>query len=195
MGYNILMPKGIYDHKPENYPPSRKGSKLTEEHKQRIREFMTGNTPGNKGKKMSAESSRMKSVNNARYWLGKKRPNQFRNKGKFGKKHPRWVEDKNIPLYKAIRNHFKYHKWRLEIFKRDNFTCVLCGKKSPRIIHADHYPIRFIDIVRGNNINTLDEADACKDFWDTKNGRTLCVPCHKKTDTWGGRTKTILQHE
>lgn len=25
------------------------------------------------------------------------------------------------------------------------------------------------------------------------NGRTLCVDCHKKTDTWGGRASRILK--
>ncbi len=204
------MPKGIYNHKPENYPPSRKGSKLTEAHKQRIREFMTGNTPGNKGKKMSAESSKMKSVNNAKYWLGKKRvmTDEWKknigdgNRGKktsqetktkisksnkavakYGKEHHGWVENKKRPLYKAVRTLFKYRDWRTAIFTRDNFTCTECSA-TKCYVEADHYPIRFVDILKKNEIKTIDEALNCSELWNAE-GRTLCKPCHLKTLSWG----------
>lgn len=29
----------------------------------------------------------------------------------------------------------------------------------------------------------------CEELWDLNNGRTLCIDCHKKTETWGGKTK------
>jgi len=34
-------------------------------------------------------------------------------------------------------------------------------------------------------ITTVEEALNCPELWDLSNGRTLCKPCHRKTDTWG----------
>lgn len=31
------------------------------------------------------------------------------------------------------------------------------------------------------------------DLWDINNGRTLCVDCHKKTETYGHKTKKLLK--
>jgi len=77
------------------------------------------------------------------------------------------------PINTAIRNSVEYKSWRKSVFERDNYTCVWCGIKSEKGIkvhlHADHikpfsdYPeLRFA-------IN---------------NGRTLCIDCHRKTDTY-----------
>jgi len=109
------------------------------------------------------------------------------NKGKFGKEHPCWKENKKHPFQKLIRETYKYKEWRTAIFKRNNYTCVLCGNGNGIFVEADHFPIRFIDIIRKFEINTLDKAIACEPLWDTNNGRTLCRECHRKTDTWGRR--------
>lgn len=127
------------------------------------------------------------------YGKGRKRPDvterMLKNnptKGKFGKNHPKWVENKKSPLYKAIRNTYKYKNWRSTIFTKDNFTCVLCGV-SNIYLEADHYPIRFIDLIREYRIKTSEEAIDCEELWNINNGRTLCLLCHRKTDTWGRR--------
>ena len=89
------------------------------------------------------------------------------------------------PLYRAIRECYKYNDWRSSVFSRDNYTCQHCGKKRGEI-HADHIkPFSFLS--KKEKIKTLDEALSCYELWDTKNGRTLCINCHKKTDTWGFR--------
>lgn len=125
------------------------------------------------------------------YGKGRKRPDtaerMLKNnptKGKFGKNHPKWVENKKSPFHKSIRQFFKYRQWRLSVFKKDNFTCVMCGK-TKTYFEADHYPKRFIDIINTNNIKTFQEAENCKELWDVKNGRTLCKKCHLETITWG----------
>ena len=105
------------------------------------------------------------------------------NKGKIGKDHPKWTENKKRPFYKSIRQLHQYTEWRKSIFTRDNFKCTQCG--SIGYIEADHYPRRFIDIIRENQIKTIDEAINCLALWDINNGRTLCLLCHRKTDTWG----------
>jgi len=208
------MPKGVYDHKLP--PPSRKGSHLTDKQKRHLSKIAKERGFGKwmKGKKNSEETKRLKSVNHARYWLGKKRAPSSEesrkkmskaskghrvsqktidavsklNKGKFGKTHPKWTEQKKRPLYKAVRSLFKYREWRTAIFTRDNFTCVLCSKTGV-YVEADHYPVRFVDILRKNKIETVDQALECKKLWDVGNGRTLCKPCHLKTITWGRKPR------
>lgn len=90
------------------------------------------------------------------------------------------------PLYVAIRACRKTQQWRTAIFKRDNYTCVLCRTRGCEL-NADHYPKRFVDHIRDENIQTMSEAFANEELWNIRNGRTLCEDCHKKTDTWGNR--------
>jgi len=42
-----------------------------------------------------------------------------------------------------------------------------------------HCNKRFIDIIRDNNIKSLDQALLCSELWDLSNGITLCTKCHK----------------
>lgn len=208
------MAKGVYLHKLP--PPSRKGSKLSPEHIEALRKANRGNKYS-LGKKDSEETKRLKSVNNARYWQGKIRGKQSPEtiakrsaalkghkvtqamrerignlaKGLFGRDHPKWTDDKKRPLYKAIRQLYKYVDWRSAIFARDNFACVLCGANKV-YIEADHYPVRFIDIVLKHEIEDIDAALKCDELWDRNNGRTLCRKCHRLTPTWGN---TRLQRD
>lgn len=163
--------------------------------------FKKGIAPWNKGKKPSEETRKKMSDARKKFYtnggnhplLGKKRPDisgeNNPNWKKFGKKHPKWTDVKKRPFYKSIRQLFKYVDWRKSVFERDNFTCVLCGI-SKTYIEADHFPKRFIDIVRDNNVQSVDDAINCAELWNVGNGRTLCSPCHRKTITWG-RTKRL----
>jgi hypothetical protein len=88
-----------------------------------------------------------------------------------GEKSHLWkggLTDKNMLLRKSP----EAKEWRKQVFKRDDYTCQHCGERGARL-DADHikpwalYPeLRF----------------------ELSNGRTLCRPCHLKTDTWGHRT-------
>lgn len=82
------------------------------------------------------------------------------------------------PLAEVIRKCFKSKEWKRKILQRDDYTCVICKKRGGDM-EIDHYPKMFAEIFHENNIKSLDEALACEQFWDTKNGRTLCKPCHK----------------
>jgi hypothetical protein len=79
------------------------------------------------------------------------------------------VTEKN----KLIRGSFEYKWWREEVFKRDDYTCSFCQKKGV-FLHADHIkPFSLFPELR----------------FDLQNGRTLCVPCHKSTDTFAGKIR------
>lgn len=84
-----------------------------------------------------------------------------------GEKHWRW-NNGATPKNHAIRNSLEYKLWRRAVFDRDKYTCVFCGNMGGRI-EADHIkPFAFYPELR----------------FELSNGRTLCKPCHKKTDTY-----------
>lgn len=98
-----------------------------------------------------------------------------------GSGHWNWQGGKTQELVR-LRNSTQYKEWRMTVFRRDRFTCVLCGYTPGRFdrssLNADHikqfahYPERRFDV---------------------DNGRTLCIPCHQATDTFGskGPHKTV----
>lgn len=160
--------------------------------------FPIGHIPWNKGKKFRAETLKKMSEARKRFYanggkhplLGKKRPDitgeNNPNWGKVNCNHPKWKDVKKRPFYKSIRQLSQYVEWRKAVFERDKFTCVIC-ETSGIYVEADHFPKRFIDIVRDNSIEEIGDAINCAELWNINNGRTLCQPCHRKTATWGRR--------
>jgi hypothetical protein len=78
------------------------------------------------------------------------------------------------PKNELIRKSQEYKLWRKAVFERDNYTCVWCKAKNGEgkavFLQADHIkPFAFYPELR----------------FAIDNGRTLCVPCHKTTDTYG----------
>lgn len=69
----------------------------------------------------------------------------------------------------VIKDSKEYRDWRKAVFVRDRYTCVFCNAYGVDI-HADHIKpkAQFEELT-----------------FDVDNGRTLCVPCHMKTPTWG----------
>lgn len=89
-----------------------------------------------------------------------------------GEKNPGWkggITTENDKIRKSL----EYRLWREAVFKRDNYTCVWCGQKGGRL-NADH--IKSFAVHPELRL----EID---------NGRTLCLPCHKKTSTYGRKRK------
>ena len=66
-----------------------------------------------------------------------------------------------------IRNSLQMKLWRKSVFERDSYKCIWCG--SGGSLNADHIkPFAYFPELR----------------FAIDNGRTLCVECHKKTDTY-----------
>lgn len=110
---------------------------------------------------------------------------KMKKSAKRGSSNPAW-KGGITPLKMMIRTCPEYKRWRSEVFLRDNYKCTICEKGGG--IEADHI-IPFSAIFNYNKIQSVDEAYACDFLWDIKNGRTLCVPCHKFTDTYGVKAK------
>lgn len=102
-----------------------------------------------------------------------------------GENHWNW-QGGITQLNHAIRTSSKNKAFRRFIFLRDNYTCQTCGKRGGEI-HVDHIK-PFSWVIEDNNIRSLDAALACAELWDVTNGRTLCESCHRKTDTYAGKT-------
>ena len=75
------------------------------------------------------------------------------------------------PKNALIRSSTKYRNWRTTIFERDDYTCLICNRKEEVSgkLQADHIkPFAYFPELR----------------FELSNGRTLCIDCHKKTDTY-----------
>lgn len=77
------------------------------------------------------------------------------------------------PWQKTERRKPEYKQWRIAVFTRDSYTCVLCGTRGGEL-NADHIKswIKYPEL-----------------RLDLDNGRTLCVPCHKQTPTYAKNLK------
>lgn len=109
-------------------------------------------------------------------------------KSKIGKKNWKisgenhYLYTGNTSLVEKIRKCLEYYQWRDFVFKRDSYSCTECGD-SGVYLHADHIK-QFSFIIREHAIKTMEQALACKELWDTDNGRTMCVPCHRKQEVY-----------
>lgn len=110
------------------------------------------------------------------YWKGKKKTEEqktairekLKKTARRGDKHPYWKGGVT-----NVNNNFRkstlYKKWRQLVFERDNYICQICFKKGGNL-NADHIkPFALFPELR----------------LELSNGRTLCVQCHKLTDTYG----------
>lgn len=128
---------------------------------------------------------------------GVKRTEEFKKKVSLGMKGINtWAKGKKLPQRSGVNCHFwkggvsqqnrterqnftrtiEYIEFRRAVLKRDNYTCQICrartkvGKKI--ILQIDHIkPYLLFPELR----------------MDFNNVRTLCKPCHYKTDTYGAK--------
>lgn len=155
-----------------NTPPNLKGIPLSKEHKEKIRDALIGRKFSDEWKAKLYRTTFKKGQSS--WSKGKKLPERS------GEKSPTW-KGGITPINLKIRNSVEYKAWREAVFKRDNWACVWCGAKC------------------GNGKNVILNADHIKPFslfpelrLEVSNGRTLCKPCHKKTDTYCKNSKYVI---
>jgi hypothetical protein len=176
------MPKGIYQHK-----------KLSENHKKNIGKSLLGHSVNKitreklsfimikKGIKPPSKLGKKWSDDRRIFWSQKQKGKKGHNHTiKTRKKLSKMFSGENgsnwkggiTPILENLRRSVEYKIWREKVFKRDNYTCKICGKRGEKL-NADHiksfrcYPkLRFV----------------------VSNGRTLCLKHHLETDNYGGRT-------
>lgn len=91
-----------------------------------------------------------------------------------GPRNGRWLADRS-----KVKNRPRHELtiWRKAIFERDDYTCQTCGVRGGQL-QADHIkPYALFPHLR----------------WELSNGRTLCVPCHKATPTYGAGTRRMAK--
>lgn len=154
------------------------GKSHTEIARQKIREARALQVSPMKGKHFSGKS--LENIIQARLKDGIKRRGsklsierrRRMSEARRGEKSSFWkggLVEKNL----IIRNSLEYRFWREAVFKRDDWTCVACKIRGGKL-NADHIkPFAWFPELR----------------FAIDNGRTLCVECHRKTDTYGGKKR------
>jgi len=98
-----------------------------------------------------------------------------------GESNPNWqggITPETIRRLNKLRQNTSMRLWRKAVYDRDNRTCVLCGAKN-KVMHADHI----------KSFSLYPELRT-----SIENGRVLCIQCHRKTDTYGGKSKVKIKN-
>lgn len=95
----------------------------------------------------------------------------------LGKGNPNWRGGISVESH-LVRTSTEYVAWRQKVLARDNWTCVVChahsGERGSVNLHVHHVkPFALYPDLR----------------FAVSNGQTLCDSCHRKTETYGGRTR------
>lgn len=169
------------------------GKKHSEERKEKIRQKAVGRKHSKESNKKKGNWSRGKTYKEIygnksdlekkkRSEAHKGRPKSLEARKKIsGKNHYNWKGGIS-PLVMKIRSCIKYHKWRLNVYQRDSYTCVNCHQIGSKL--EAHHVKSFADIINENKVDTMNKALNCKELWNIDNGITLCKNCHKLTDSY-----------
>lgn len=104
--------------------------------------------------------------------LGRKQSQEEKDKRVVSIKKTYDKKGRKTEINQLIRTSLEYKLWRTAVFERDNYTCIWCGQHGGNL-QADHIkPFAFYPELR----------------FAIDNGRTLCVTCHRTTDTFGRPT-------
>lgn len=155
---------------------THKGKVLSQETREKISKNNSMHSPEIRRKVSVALRGRIMSEET------RKKMSEARRGKRTGENSPSWkggISKTNV----RIRNSAEYRNWRREVFRRDDYSCVLCFRKRITL-NADHYPKMFKEILKEERIVSLEQAMKCTKLWDVNIGRTLCKECHHRI-TWG----------
>ena len=150
----------------------KKGYKMSEEHARKIKVYFLSKVGKSRPKEIGEKISKAKT--------GKKHSEETKRKISLSKKGQNKGSKCHLwkggitPINQKIRNSTEYKLWRTAVFKRDNYRCVWGGEEHGSKLNADH-------------IKPFSQYPELRFAID--NGRTLCVECHRKTNTFGNKKK------
>lgn len=91
-----------------------------------------------------------------------------------GENNPSWRGGVSTENHR-LRQSKAFKEWRKAVFERDDYTCQFCGVRGG-YLEPDHIkPFAYFK----------------EDRFDIDNGRTLCKPCHKTTETYGHKARKL----
>ncbi len=133
----------------------------------KVTSSLIGKPAWNKGKRMSDETRRKMRMSRLGYKMSLASRRKLSLK-RMGCNSPNWKGGIS-KITDIFRHSFEYRSWRQAIFERDDYTCIFCGIRGGKL-NADHIkPFAHYPHLR----------------LELSNGRTLCLDCHRKTDTYG----------
>lgn len=87
----------------------------------------------------------------------------------------KWAKDEYFTSDKYAKYRTpEYIAWRTACLRRDNYKCVVCNRGRPAPLQVDHIIAWSVSVELR---------------FDIDNGQTLCIPCHKRTPTYGGKAR------
>lgn len=143
---------------------------ISEESRRKMSEGSIKGKLGKKRKPFSGEWKRKIGL----YQRGKKKSLETRRKMSMA--HKKLVDEGIHHLWKGgltsrnrlIHGSVEYKIWRESVFERDNYTCQECGQRGGKLEAHHIQPFSLFPAMR----------------FVISNGQTLCVGCHKLTDTY-----------
>lgn len=96
--------------------------------------------------------------------------------GKVGEDSRNWKGGKSR-AYRVGYYSAPYREWRISVFERDNYLCQDCGVSGSKVYLTAHH------------IKSFTHYPELR--LEVSNGKTLCEPCHSKTDNYKGRANSF----
>lgn len=152
------------------------GRKHSPEVRRKLSLYAKTGVIGIKGKKHNEETKakmREKALGR-KHTEASRRLISLHNKTPRGKDNPHWKGGTGTERHRLM-NQKEYILWRTAVFVRDDYTCQSCNIRGGEL-NADHIkPWSLYPELR----------------YAIDNGRTLCIDCHRQTDTWGYRVNSV----
>lgn len=157
-------------------PPSRKGCKLSNEQKEKIRQanFKREYKPLTKTQKKQISETLKRKYASGEIKVVISEAQKEKLRARKGALSQSWRGGRTAEK-ELLRKRSAWKHWRTAVFKRDNYTCQDCGQRG--------------GILEPHHIKEV--ANYPELVYDISNGKTLCHSCHKKTDNYGYKAHRI----